>query len=141
MAFVHGKNAHFTIDDSGGTPRNLSAFLTEVTFPRQMDMAETSVFGNTYKTYIQGLGDASLSISGRWDPTATTGPDAVLSGLIGAATASDFSYGPAGDGSGAIEFTGSVYLTSYEISASINDVISFSAQFQMASQITRGTFA
>ena len=133
MAFQHGKNAYFAIDDSGGTLRDISQYVTDVSMPRDMDMAETSTFGNTYKTFIQGLSSLTISISGRWDPTLTTGPDVVLSGLIGAATTSSFDYGPMGNGNtGDVHHTGEVYLASYEITSPVTDVVSFSAQFQLA---------
>lgn len=140
MAFVHGKASVFKIEDSGGTLRDLTAYTTDVNFPRDIDMAETSTFGNTYKTFIQGLANASFSISGRYDSTATTGPDAVLSSLVGAANPSTFEYGPEGGTSGKIRFTGDVWMSNYEITSSIGDVVGFSAQFQAATQITRNTF-
>lgn len=142
MAFVHGKGTHFTIDDSGGTPRNLSAYCTEVNFPRDFDMAETSTFGNTYKTFIQGLGSATVSISGRYDSTATTGPDVVLSSLVGAANTATLVYGPEGSTAGRVRYSGEYWLASYEITGSIGDVVSFSASFQLATNagITRDTF-
>lgn len=151
MAFVHGKASKIAVAYNATTYADLSSYTKEVTLPRQIDMAETSVFGATYKTYIQGLADGGLSISGQYDSTVTTGPDAVLNGLIGAAQAYTVVYGPAGwvsfaagsiSGSAAQPvFHGNFWLASYEISSSVGDVVSFSAEFQLATAMTRATGA
>lgn len=143
MAFVHGKEAYFSIKDSGETDRDLSSYLDDVSLSQSMDTAETSTFGNSFKTYLQGLSDATFSLSGKYDPTATTGPDAVLSSLIGAtaATAGNWTYGPAGNTSGDPEYTGSSIMTSYDVSGSIGDVVAFSAELQVSSAVTSSTFA
>lgn len=138
MAFVHGKSAVFQVDDVGGTLRDLSAFLNDVGFPRDIEAAETTTFGvaGSAKTYIVGLTDASISISGLFDATA----DGFLAGVIGHATPLDFEYGPAGSTGGNIKYTGTCFLTSYEVSASVGDTVQASADFQVTGQITRGTY-
>ncbi len=40
--FTHGKSAAFKIDDSGGTLRDISNVLTDVSISRTADVAETS---------------------------------------------------------------------------------------------------
>lgn len=155
--FIHGKASKFAVAEAASPLElvDLSAYTKEASFPRSMDMAETSAFGNIYKTYIQGLTDATISIAGQWDATATVGPDVVLGNLIGAAAPVGFVYGPNGwvsltpsDGSGTSTVTGSaakpvwtgtVWLSSYEITSSIGDVVAFSAEFQLAIDPTRRT--
>ena len=138
MAFVHGKSAVFKVDDSGGTLRDLSTYLNDIGFPRDIEAAETTTFGvaGSAKTYIVGLTDATISISGLFDATA----DGYLAGVIGHATALDFEYGPAGSDASNIKYTGTCFLTSYEVSASVGDTVQASADFQVTGQITRGTY-
>ena len=138
MAFVHGKSAVFKVDDVGGTLRDLSAYLNDIGFPRDIEAAETTTFGvaGSAKTYIVGLTDATISISGLFDATA----DGYLAGVIGHATALDFEYGPAGSDASNIQYTGTCFLTSYEVSASVGDTVQASADFQVTGQITRGTY-
>lgn len=136
MAFVHGKSAVFKVDDSGGTLRDLSAFLEEVSFPRSIETAETTAFGNSAKTYIVGLSDATISITGMFDATA----DGYLAGVIGNAAALDFEYGPAGSTATNIKYTGTCIMTSYEVSAPVGDKVSATAEFQVTGAITRGTY-
>lgn len=138
MAFVHGKSAVFKLDDSGGTLRDLSAYLNDVSFPRDIETAETTTFGvsGSAKTYITGLTDATLSISGLFDSTA----DGYLAGVVGQSATLSFEYGPAGSTGGLVKYTGECILTSYEVSASVGDSVQASADFQVTGAITRTTW-
>jgi len=132
--FVHGKSTHFTIDDTAGSPQDISDTLTSVDFPETIETAETTAFGATSKSYIVGLRDASLSISGIWDAT-------VDSYFIGTEPASrTFIYGPAGDTASNVKYTGECILTSYSLSNPVGDVVTFSADFQCTGGVTRTTF-
>jgi hypothetical protein len=77
--FTHGKNAAFKIDDSGGTLRDISDVLTDVSISRTADVAEVSAFSNSSKAYVAGLKDATITISGSFDATV----DGYLSGILG----------------------------------------------------------
>lgn len=138
MAFVHGKSAVFKLDDSGGTLRDLSAYLDDLGFPRDIETAETTTFGvaGSAKTYIVGLSDATISISGKFDATA----DGYLAGVLGQSATLSFEYGPAGSTGGNVKYTGECIMTSYEVSASVGDVVTASADFQVTGQITRTTW-
>lgn len=138
MAFVHGKSAVFKLDDSGGTLRDLSSYLNDVSMPRDIETAETTTFGvsGSAKTYITGLTDATLSISGLFDSTA----DGYLAGVVGQAATLSFEYGPAGSTAGYVKYSGECILTSYEVSASVGDSVQASADFQVTGAITRGTW-
>ena len=132
--FVHGKSTHFEIDDTGGTSRDISNTLTSVDFPESIDTAETTAFGATSKSYIVGLRDATLSISGIWDAT-------VDGYFIGTEPASrTFIYGPAGNTAGNVKYTGEAILTSFSVSNPVGDVVTYSADFQCTGDITRTTF-
>jgi hypothetical protein len=134
--FVHGKSADFQIDDTAGTIRVISDVLNSIDFPETVETAETTAFGNTAKTYIVGLTDSSLSISGMWDSTV----DGYING--GAEPASrSFVYGPAGSGSGAVKYSGECIRTSYDKGVAVGDVIPFSVNFQVTGAVTRGTYA
>lgn len=64
MAFVHGKDAAVSVDGD-----MLTGFLDSADLSFSQDTAETSTMGTEYKTYIAGMKDATLSISGRYDST------------------------------------------------------------------------
>jgi hypothetical protein len=134
--FRHGKTAVFKIDDSGGTPRDISDTVNEVTFSRSLETGETTSFGSSAKTYVAGLSDATISISGTWDATV----DNYLAGGIGVDTLS-FEYGPEGSTSTRIKYTGECICTSYEPGSPVGDVVTYSAEYQITGPVTRGTYS
>jgi len=140
MAFTHGKGAVFKIDNSGGTLQTLTAYVDSIDFNNTVDTAETTTMGSEVKTYLSGQSDATLSISGKWDSTASTGPDAVLNGLIGLEATSTFEVGPEGSTTGKVKYTGECFLTSYVVSAPVGDVVTFTADFQVTGAITKTTY-
>ena len=135
--FRHGKNSQFTIADSGAVVRDISTALNSVTMPRSIETLETTSFGSTSKSYVVGFSDSTISIEGSFDATV----DGYLSGLVGHETASAFVYGPEGTTAGQVKYTGTAFLTSYEVSGGVGDIVSFSAEFQVTGAITRGTYA
>lgn len=138
MAFGHGKSAVFKIDDSGGTLRDISSYINEASMPRSIETAETTTFGVSggSKTYITGLNDTTISISGLFDSVS----DGYLAGVLGQAATLSFEYGPLGSTGGFIKYSGECIMTSYEVSSSVGDVVSASAQFQVTGAVTRGTW-
>lgn len=133
--FVHGKSTDFALDDTGGTSRNISDTLTSVDFPETLDVAETTAFGASAKSYIVGLKDATISLSGIWDATV----DGYFAG--GAEPASrSFIYGPAGSTGGNVKYTGEAIMTSYSVSNPVGDVVTYSVELQVTGAVTRTTY-
>ena len=132
--FIHGKSTDFELDDTGGTSRSLSNVLTSVDFPETIDTAESTAFGSTSKSYLVGLRDSTISISGLWDAT-------VDGYIIGTEPASrTFIFGPAGSTGGAVKYTGEAILTNYSVSAPVADVVTFSLDLQVTGNVTRTTY-
>ena len=134
--FRHGKNSQFTIADSGSTVRDISNTLKSVTMPRSIETLETTSFGSTSKSYVVGFSDTKISVEGSFDATV----DGYLSGLVGNDTASAFVYGPEGSTAGNTKYTGTAFLTSYEVKGGVGDIVSYTAQFQVTGAVTRGTY-
>ena len=133
--FVHGKSTNFTLDDTAGSVRDISNTLTSVDFPDSVDVAETTAFGSSAKSYIVGLTDATISCSGIWDSTV----DGYIAG--GAEPASrSFVYGPAGSTSGNVKYTGEAIVTSYSISNPVGDVVTYTLDLQVTGAVTRTTY-
>ena len=141
MAQSHGKDSYFAVEDAAGAAvKNLTTYITDIDETLTQDVAETTTKGQTAKTYVQGHTDATISISGRWDNTATTGPDVVLRGLIGDVGTVSFEFGPEGNSTGDIKYSGECICTSYAISSPLADVVGFTADFQVTGTVTIGTF-
>lgn len=131
MAFSHGKNSTLVVNS--GT---MTAFLNDISFPRSVDTAETTVFGLGAKTYLPGLVDGTLSGSGGYDPTASTGPIAILEAVLVGGAAVTVVYKPGGASSTNYSYSMSAILTSYEIASSTSDWITISFEFQVTGAVT-----
>lgn len=139
MANSAGKDSGFKIDDSDGTLQDISTYVKDISFPQTAETHDTTGMGAAARTFIVGLKTSTLSISGIWNDTATTGSDTVLSGIVGTA-AGTFNYGPGGTATGDVKYSGECICTSYEESSSLDDAVAFSAEFQVTGAVTRGTF-
>lgn len=134
MAFTHGKDSVIKLDNSSGTLTDISSYVNNVDFPETADVAETTTLGAGNKTYIVGLKDATMSITGLWDSAL----DAILGAVVGQAATLSFEYSPEGTGAGAIKYSGECILTSYAQSSPVGDVVAYSADFQVTGAVTRG---
>ena len=76
MAFIHGKDVVIFVNAS-----NYSTYFNNADSSQTADIAETTTFGNSAKTYIPGDKDGTISLGGLFDATA----DAVLQPLLGGA--------------------------------------------------------
>ena len=131
--FTHGKSAAFKIDDSGGTLRDISNVLTDVSVSKTADVAEVSAFSNSSKAYVAGLKDATITISGSFDATV----DGYLKGILGAE--GSFEFYPIGNSSGLPKASGEAICTSYDRTPDVGGAVSFSASFQVSGDVTEGT--
>ena len=131
--FTHGQNAAFKIDDSGGTIRDISDVLTDVSISRTADVAEVSAFSNSSKAFVSGLKDATLTISGSFDATV----DGYLSGILG--SEGSFEFYPIGTTGGNPKASGEAIMTSYDRTPDIGGAVTFTAAFQVSGDVTEGT--
>lgn len=161
--FTHGKATRLFISDGTSVPvippsgaiavakvYNISEYAKEVNFPARMDTAETSTFGTSTKTYVQGLADRTITFSGSWEGIAAalsdsssanpTSFDALMSGLIGATNPITYAYAPTGIEASAVKYYGSGILTDYTVTGSIGSLVEFSAAIQVSGPAARGTF-
>lgn len=133
MATTHGKSAVFKVQDSGGTLRDLSQYLSKDGLSLEADPPEATTKGSNAKKYAPGLTDGSISVEGPWDTTV----DGYLAGILNMERS--FEYHPAGTGAGTPKYSGSVILKSYELEAPADELVTFSAEFQVTGGVTRGT--
>jgi hypothetical protein len=129
--FVHGRFAKLKIKDADGNLVDISDYLLSVSLPRSIEASETTTFGHNFKTYIPGMGDATMSCEFRWAPFI----EELLSGLIQRVT--QYEYFPNGEGSGKIKYTGDCMMTSFPDESNVSDVKGGSAEFQCSDFVTR----
>lgn len=131
MAFIHSKNTIITV---GGA--DLSAYVTASSeLAKTTETHEVTAYGDSAKEYAPGLNDATFSMEGTYDSTSSTGPRAKLNSIYAGNVAVTISRKPEGTGSGKAEDEFSAILTSYVETAPVNDMISWSAEFQVTGAV------
>jgi hypothetical protein len=124
MAFRHGKNAALTF-----ATKDLSAFIDSMDLSFDMDTADTTFYGATWKSAIAGVPSGKMDLSGGYDPTAVSGPGAVLYPLFLAGTASTALVYPGGTTSGQILYTitSGAIVTNYTESSPVGGIVAWKA--------------
>lgn len=141
MAFTHGKDSVFSLDDGGGTLRDIKIYLNSVTgLPGARGLSEVTAFGDQGVKNIPSLANVTFSIGGHFDATAVTGSFTVLNSLRTAANTATFQYGPAGAGVGSAKITGECWMTELTVDASVSDRVPIAASFQVDGIPTVGVF-
>lgn len=125
MAFIHGKNASVLHGSN-----DLSAYLNSAQAQTSISTAETTAFGNSAKTYIVGLEDATLSASGMFDGAANA-VDQILAASLGSDTLAPVLLAPSGIALGSRVILGQSKTTSYQVSSPVGDVVSVSYDAQL----------
>lgn len=141
MAFFDSKTSKFLINDTGAVQRDLSAYITEVRgLPGPRNLNEVTALGDSGARFIPGLEDVTFILAGIFDDTATSGPDAVLGPLRTHTSAADFKYGPKGSAVGAVKYSGTCWVASYDMRSQVGSRVEWSAVLQVEGAVTRGTF-
>ena len=130
MAFVHGKDSYFKVAST-----DLSAYLNSISVSRSADTAETTTFSSGTKTFIAGLKDATITLSGMFDATVYS----TIAGWLG--TSQTWEYGPAGSGSGKVKVSGSGIVTAVEMASAVGEAVTANISIQVSGAVTDGTFS
>ena len=123
MAFVHGKNTVVLFNST-----NMSGYLKEATTAQSVETADVTALGASSKSYIVGLKDGTISLTGMFDGDATAS-DEIFANALGA-SAGVLSVFPNGSTLGSRGITASVHETTYNLSSPVGDVVSASAEMQ-----------
>ena len=131
--FRHGKNVNVFIDEF-----DFSTYFNDASASTSVDTAETSAFGTSAKTYITGHRDGTVSLSGMFEGTASTGTDEFFDNALGNTTKALVIVAPEGNSVGAGAIVLEADDTSYEVSSAIADVVQVSAEFQSSDAVEHG---
>lgn len=118
LAFIHGSLSVVLID---GDP--LTAFVNNTGHERSADVHDVTTYGKTAHVFQGGLQAGTTTLTGIYDSTATTGPGAILNGLLG--TVVPFTWRPAGTGSGLPQCVVDVLVGKYVETSPVADMISW----------------
>lgn len=129
MAFKHGKDSKVFIDYT-----DFSSYFNNIDVARTSDVAESTTFGKSSKTYIAGQKDGTVSIAGFFDATA----DATLQPLLGG---NDMVLVMGIDGVDASDSTSFAKgnINNYGVSSPVGDIVATSIDIQSDSGVYNGT--
>lgn len=133
MAAKHGRRTVILVNSI-----NLSGFCDNSEYSQEVDTHETTVYGEDNKTYITGLRDGTLTISGRYDDGADN-PKDTIEAIIDGDAAVPIVRRVEGTGSGLPEDSFSGIIESYVETSPVGDKVTWSADIQITGAITRGT--
>ena len=141
MALFDSTVSRFLIDDAGGSRRDLSPYLTEVSgLPGLRALNEVTALGDRGARFVPGLERVSIRLEGLFDDTASTGPDDVLGALRSHSSAVDFEYGPEGAASGDARYGGACWVASYDLRSRVGRLVEWSASLRVDGVVTKGAF-
>lgn len=133
MAFRHGKYAEIVVNSIP-----LTLYCDTADFSVDIDTADVTTFTHHWKRAIAGLAGGEVSLSGSWDPTASTGPAAVLTALIGTDAFPVVVY-PGGNIAGQLSRTFNAILSNYTEHSEVGDKVGFEATLLVDDDVTFGT--
>ena len=122
--FRHGRGTYVLIDQY-----NLTPYFREANKASTVDTAETSAFGTFDKTFVVGMREGRITVSGMFDGT-TAAVDEVLNTILGQEAAVNVTYAPEGLAEGRHVYLCQSEETSHETTATISDVVGVTAELQ-----------
>ena len=131
MAFVHGRNTEIWL---GGF--DLSVYCNDLAFSADVDTAETSTFGSSWKTHLPGMAGAKVDVKGYFDPAGVP----LLTDVIQAEAI--LTAGPAGMAAiGDLARLINVDEAAYAESSPVGGVVAFSTSFLADGEVGFGKVA
>jgi hypothetical protein len=132
-------NSEVWHDNNGGTLRNLSLYVDSMSaFGKQYASLDVTSFADSAERVIAGIEESQeYTLSGHYDDTATTGPDAILAPLVG--TLGSGTLYPVGTAAGSRKFTWEDLCTGYKITAEVKGRVQYEATFKVDGSVTVGT--
>ena len=138
MAFIDGRGSRFSIADTGGTMRDLSAYITEVRgLPGERGLNEVTALGDSGPRFGPGAESVEFALRGLFDDTAAIGVDAVLGVLRFNDSPTTFEYAPSGLAAGKVRYSGNCWVKSYEILSRAGEPVSWQATLQVEGKTSR----
>lgn len=122
--FVHGKGTKVYLDEF-----DLTTYFQSADVTTSNEANEVTAFSDTYKAYLLGLADGTLSMNGLWSKD-TDGSDEELHAILGSATTPLITVAQAAGTIGNKSTIAKAHETNYSISNPVADVSTITADFQ-----------
>ena len=142
MAFFNSKISTFELYETGGPQRDISVDINEISgLPGQRNLSEVTALPDTGTKWIPGLENVQITLAGLFSDTTGAGGDALLGVLRTATAAVDFEYGPEGNSAGDMMYTGTCWVTDYQITSRVGNTVAWRATLQVEGVVTRAAHA
>ena len=142
MAFFDSSKSTFEIDDTGGQQRDLSQYINNVNgLPGPRALNPVTGLADAGVKRHPGIEDVPFSLAGAYDDPASSGPDAVLGPLRTHSSAVDFEYGPQGNANGDFMYTGTCWVSDYQVVSQVGSIVSWTASLEVEGVVTRAAHA
>jgi len=128
MAFIHGKDTVVYFNES-----DYSTYFSSVDLSATADVAESTTFGNTSKTYIAGERDGTIGLTGFFDATA----DTQFASVYG--TSFNLVVGHDGITTGKRASFAKSLITNYGVSSPVGDIVASSLDVQADDGLHNGS--
>ena len=132
MANIHGKDMVLKLDNTSDSLTDISAYVDDSSLARLVELADTTAYGDEDRTFIAGLGTASIPVGGPWDAAF----DAIIGTPVQQKVSRGFDFDPLGTGV-AGRFTGECFIVDYTTSVPVGDNVAWSATLTVTGAITR----
>jgi len=140
--FQDSQDSVFLIKDTGGDQRDISPYIIAVDgLPGPRKLSEASALGDGGTKWHPGLEDVPFTIEMYWSKDALVGPDTIFGPLRTHTAAVEFEYGPEGQGSGDIKYSGTCWIRNYTAPTRVGNLVFAKAECQVNGQVARGTFS
>ena len=132
------RNFHITLDDSSGTPVDLSAYFKSADINDDIGLEDDTTFGASVvaKSFAATLTEGGFSLSAPYHATLNTH----LKGLKGLTATSTFTLGPQGSTGGYEKVTGECRMKSLKRSGTVDGLLMIEAEFIYDGTVTETTF-
>lgn len=94
MAKFSAKGAVITIDDSGGSPQDVSTDVTSFEIEEDAGALEVTGFGDGSKNFIPGLPVVGITFEFLYDTATTSGATTILRGILNSNTSKTITVKP-----------------------------------------------
>ncbi len=139
MAFSHGKDGAFKIDNNVGTLTEITSYVSSVDPSLEVETADVTVMGSVGHRVIPGLTNGSISVEGPWDPAVGT----ILFGASGSfgtlSSTRTWEWFPQGTASGKPKISAEGIITAYNVPGDIGEAVVWSMEVAIDGTTTLST--
>jgi hypothetical protein len=139
MSVSIGKGAKVQMDNTSGTPVDLSSHLEDIKFPRDQESLESTVIGGSSrsKEFIPGLLSSKFTLVLHANSTTRT----LINALYNQGYTGTTEYGPDGGDSGDVKYTAESFILKIDEDITPGGKKVLNVEVQGTGDVTTGTYA